>query len=353
MALQTLETLPLLDPQALDAHAEQALREIFREGTASNTVASYRGAIRYWAAWFELRYGRKFALPVSSAVVIQYVLDHVTRSGPEGPKNELPGAIDAELVRLKAKSQLGCPALNTVMQRISVLSKAHDLHGHPNPTKDAAVRELVAKARRAYGSRGITADKKDALLKEHVERLLATCDESLRGTRDRALLLFAWSSGGRRRSEVTAATMENTRPSPDGYTFTLGRSKTNQSGTDAAQFAKPIVGQAAAALAEWLRASGITSGPIFRRIRRGDIIGEPLAAAAVRDIVLARCQLAGLEGNFSAHSLRSGFVTEAGRRGVPIGDAMALTGHTSVAIALGYYRSGSLSRTAAARLMDE
>ena len=57
----------------------------------------------------------------------------------------------------------------------------------------------------------------------------ATCDDSLRGVRDRALFLFAWSSGGRRRAEVTDATMENTHCiGPREVSFTLLRSKPNQ-----------------------------------------------------------------------------------------------------------------------------
>ena len=52
------------------------------------------------------------------------------------------------------------------------------------------------------------------------------------GMRDRALLLFAFSSGGRRRSGVTAATMENTRRYGAAFIFTLTHSKTNQSGVD-------------------------------------------------------------------------------------------------------------------------
>jgi hypothetical protein len=43
-------------------------------------------------------------------------------------------------------------------------------------------------------------------------------------------------------------------------------------------------------------------------------------------IVKRRAQLAGLEGDFGAHSLRSGFVTEAGRQNIPLGDTMAMTG---------------------------
>ena len=39
--------------------------------------------------------------------------------------------------------------------------------------------------------------------------MLAACTDGLIGVRDRALLLFAFASGGRRRSEVASAVMEN------------------------------------------------------------------------------------------------------------------------------------------------
>ena len=68
--------------------------------------------------------------------------------------------------------------------------------------------------------------------------------------------------------------------------------------------------------------------------------------------VQERCRLAGIEGDFSAHSLRSGFVTEAGRQNVPLGDAMAMTGHASVATVMGYFRAGAAPRSRAARLLD-
>ena len=44
-------------------------------------------------------------------------------------------------------------------------------------------------------------------------------------------------------------------------------------------------------------------------------------------------------GDFSAHSLRSGFVTEAGRRRMDTADAMAMTGHRNYETFMGYYRA--------------
>ena len=128
------------------------------------------------------------------------------------------------------------------------------------------------------------------------------------------------------------------------------RSKTNQGGDLRPDSEKPILDEAADALQAWIGRSGLTQGAIFRRIRRGDTIGEPLAPAAVRDIVRARAALAGLPDTFAAHSLRSGFVTEAARQNVPLAETMALTGHTSAATLIGYFRAAESARSAGARM---
>ena len=250
------------------------------------------------------------------------------------------------------KAKLGEISLNTLIHRIAVLSKVHQVQNAANPCEQSRVRELLSKTRRGYAKRGALPQKKPALTREPLEALLETCDDSLTGLRDRALLLFAFSSGGRRRSEVCAATVENTRREGHDFIFTLSHSKTNQAGFDRPENDKPIVGKAAQALFSWLHASQIRSGPIFRRVRRGNKIGEPLSPSAVRDIVKKRCASAGIEGAFSAHSLRSGFVTEAGRQGMPLGETMAMTGHRSAASLVGYFRHG-VHASSVARLLED
>jgi integrase len=135
--------------------------------------------------------------------------------------------------------------------------------------------------------------------------------------------------------------------------FTLLRTKTNQSGSEQQDSNKPLVGRTADALETWLSRSGITAGPILRRIRRGERVAEPLSPAAVRDIVKARAAAAGLAEDFSAHSVRSGFVTEAARQNIPISETMALTGHASVATVVGYFRTVSSLESKAARLLGD
>lgn len=345
------QAVAALDPATLAPMAADAVSALMAEGESENTVRSYQAALRYWAAWYWLRYAQAIDLPIPVAAVQQFIVDHVERRIANGLESALPAAVDQALVQCGVKSKLGPPAISTVQHRLSVLSKVHQLKGLVSPMHDPKVRELLAKTRRAYAKRGVTPDKKAALTLEPLQAMLATCDDSLRGVRDRALLLFGWSSGGRRRSEVTTATMENLRKvGPRAYSFTLLHSKTNQAGAARPDSEKPVVDEAADALSVWLRRSGIVTGAIFRRIRRGEKVGEPLAAAAVRDIVRARASLAGLPDDYAAHSLRSGFVTEAARQNVSLGETMAMTGHTSPTTLVGYFRAAESQRSAAARL---
>lgn len=351
--LGMVEDLPSLDPMLVGDMAQAAETALLRQGESENTLRSYRSALRYWAAWFALRYRQPIALPVPEAAVVQFIVDHAQRMDADGQLvSELPAAIDQALVDGRYKAKLGAISLNTLIHRIAVLSKVHQVQNAANPCEQSRVRELLSKTRRGYARRGALPQKKPALTREPLEALLETCDDSLTGLRDRALLLFAFSSGGRRRSEVCFATVENTRREGSDFIFTLNHSKTNQAGFDRPENDKPIVGKAAQALFAWLHSSQIKSGPIFRRVRRGNKIGEPLSPSAVRDIVKRRCALAGIEGEFSAHSLRSGFITEAGRQGMPLGETMAMTGHRSAASLVGYFRHG-VHASNAARLLED
>ncbi|MGH8141516.1 MAG: hypothetical protein ACREU2_03205 [Steroidobacteraceae bacterium] len=96
----------------------------------------------------------------------------------------------------------------------------------------------------------------------------------------------------------------------------------------------------------------ITEGKLFRAIRHERLV-EPLSDWSVREIVRRRAQLADQPlGKLSAHSLRSGFVTEAGKQGLSLGQTMAMTGHRSVQTVMGYYQGGELSTSKAARLLE-
>lgn len=332
----------------------KAVQELLREGESDHTVRSYRSAWSYWQAWHTARYGKDLVLPVATEVVLQFIVDHAQRQTEDGLAHALPPEVDEALVGAGVKAKPGPLAHSTLVHRIAVLSKAHQRMGWDNPCEGAAVRTLLGTVRRAYAQRGDLAKRKAALTKDPLATLLATCDDSLKGLRDRALLLFAWASGGRRRSEITEARVEQLRRiGPGEFVYELRHSKTNRSGQDLPENHKPVVGAAGAALQDWLTAAGLQDGPLFRPIGKSGRVGAgALSSASVRLIVQQRCALAGLEGDFSAHSLRSGFVSEAGRQNIALAETMALTGHRSVSSVLGYYRAESAAHSAAARLFD-
>jgi integrase len=331
-----------LNPAVLDAAALNAAEEFIAEGTPPNTARSYASALRYWAAWFGLRYEKSFGeQPLSLATASQFVLDHLERQSRSGMRYELPPAIDAQLVAIGAKGKLGPLSYATVSHRLAVLAKWHRLKSWESPTDDHRLKTLMAKARRAQVRRGVHVRKKTALVAEPLQAVLATCTDGLRGLRDRALLLLGWSGGGRRRSEVVGLQVGDLRR-VDAVTwvYALGATKTDTSGI---RREKPLRGEAVVALESWLAAAKLTEGPLFRRLHRNERIGaRAITGDHVARMLKRRARLAGVAGDWAAHSLRSGFVTEAGRQGVPLGEVMAMTEHRSVGTVMGYFQAGSL-----------
>jgi integrase len=242
--------------------------------------------------------------------------------------------------------------LSSEVRRTAVLSSLHVLKRLPNPCEQPSVRHLLSRARRASVKRGERPAKKIAIARNELEAMLATCDGSLAGLCDRALLLFGFARGGRRRSEIAAADMSSlSRTGPWSYIDRLMHSEPKQAGPSSDSVPeKPIVDIAADALQAWLTASAIKKGRLFRTIC-GQRVGGPQSLAAIGAIVQRRAHQAGLAGDFGGHSLRSGFVTEVGRQGIALPAVMAMTDHRSISTAAQYYQAGAATENPGARLL--
>lgn len=362
-----------LDPQEISDGALEVARQLRMDAQSRNTVRAEDSVRAYWAAWFLVRYGVRIQLPVPVAAVMQFIADHaLVRKSAESEEFVLgmPAEADAALVDAGVKKARGALALGTIVHRISVLSMMHSrwLAQQPlgsagaavgNPCLDPRVRQMLKNLRRTYGKRNAAAPKKKPpLTADLLKRVLATCDESLIGIRDRAILAVAFSSGGRRRSELAGMQLQLLQRTDSGYRYYLAHSKTNQEGTDKDTNWKPVQGLAASALSAWVAAMArqkvdTKDGPLFRKIHRGKTIGATaLGTSMIWRIVKRRCESAGLDKAFSPHSLRSGFLTQAGMDGISLPEAMAMSGHEDMAVAKGYMHVGSLERSRAARLLD-
>ncbi len=84
----------------------------------------------------------------------------------------------------------------------------------------------------------------------------------------------------------------------------------------------------------------------------GNLDRRALTPQSVNLILKGRCKQAGLDpAVFSAHGLRSGYLTEAANRGVSLPEAMQQSLHKSVAQAASYYNHAERKNGRAARLI--
>lgn len=255
---------------------------------------------------------------------------------------------------------IGPHAPDTVRRRLanwSTLTKWRGLDGaFASPALKSALRlavRAVPRQRRRKSAKAVTSDV--------LAKLLATCSgDSLRDLRDRAILMVAFASGGRRRSEVAGLrkeqlTVELPVKAEDGsplpsLSIHLGRTKNSGASQDEVVY---LTGRPVEALNAWLAAAKIDSGSVFRAIDRwGHVSRRALDPKAINDIVKRRVAMAGLEvGEFSAHGLRSGYLTEAANRRIPLPEAMEQSRHRSVQQAASYFNDGRRRLGEAARLL--
>lgn len=172
--------------------------------------------------------------------------------------------------------------------------------------------------------------------------------------------MVAFASRGRRRSEIAGLRLEqlteetpievpDSPPLPS-LAIHLGRTKTTTGEDDDVAY---LTGRPVEALNAWLTAARIDKGSVFRGIGRwGTVSSRALDPQSINAILKQRAEMAGLDpGEFSAHGLRSGYLTEAANRGIPLPEAMEQSRHRSVQQASSYYNNAARRTGRAARLL--
>jgi integrase len=322
-------------------NCQDFIQSIRDQSFAPATIKSRDRALKYWDEWSKLTYGQPLTYPVQPSVVIRFISDHMNKMNPD---------IDRKLVESTVKSKLGSHTWNTVRRRFYALSSYHDLKGYKNPCREKSVSSVLAMAQKAQMNKGMRVLKKTAATADIINKLIETCgSELLVDIRDKALLLVGFSSGGRRRSELSEMKLNDLNKVPGGYTIKIHHAKGDYEGYEKEY---PILGSAAKALTRWLNTSRIEDGFLFRRISRYNTISGKLSPNGVNFIIKKRAKTAGLDNTkLSARSLRSGFITEAARKSIPVWEIMQLTNHKTSRSVDDYYRSGSILRNPAADLL--
>jgi site-specific recombinase XerD len=304
----------------LPEETKEQMRSILISGISKNTLKSYHKDLHYFWSYIKIRLKKEEYYPIEVSDVLMFLTEHFTK---------IPDQVEDELIRLGVKRKKGPLKHATIKRRLFTISAFHTKQGLlPNPCSHRMVREVMSKARRAMILAGIEIDKKAPAVKSVIEKLIATCDDSLVGKRDKALILVAFSSGGRRRSELANFRFEDLEKLSDGrYQIRMYHSKSDYSGKPKLF---PVIGQSGLALQDYLESTGITAGPLFRNISKHGSILDGLSGIGIQHVFKKRCKMAGLdEEAMSSRSLRSGFVTECLNQSKPLHTIKALTGHSS------------------------
>ena len=345
--MTNLALLPFAQMSEVD---QAALSELYRRGTPANTLRAWERDLAYIAAWKRAVFDQSLVWPEAEAVALRFVLDHsIDLTETLGAAQEAALGLIAQGLR----RSLACPAPASLDRRIASWRAFHRMRNLASPFEAPLLKQARSKGRNV-AARPRLAKSPRPIDRAMLETLLASCDESLRGLRDRAILMLGFGSGGRRRSEITNLYREDigTEDYAAKGLIWLRLLETKTTGkADAPRL--PLKGRAARAVMGWMAAADITSGPLFRPISQsGRALPRKLAPDAIRIILRHRLRCAGLpEDHVTPHGLRAGFLTQAALDGAPLAAAMKLSLHRSAIQAQRYYADVEIADNPATDLL--
>lgn len=234
--------------------------------------------------------------------------------------------------------------VSTIRKYLAAIGEAYIAKGLPPPQESREVRSVLKGIIRTHGS------KKQGRAPLRLEQLKAICKichsgTALAGKRDAAMLLIGFAAA-LRRSELVALNVDDIEVQPEGLVIQIRKSKTDQD-MEGREIGIPKGSIPATcpvmAFENWIKVSGI-KGALWRPIdQHENLKGTRLTDQSVALVVKKRLSEIGVNStNYSAHSLRAGFATEAARLGISEYDISRQTGHQSLAVLRQYIRHGSV-----------
>ncbi|WP_374684964.1 site-specific integrase [Mesorhizobium sp. J428] len=291
-------------PAHLDALADRA-RDYVEAASSANTRRAYASDWKHFASWCR-RQGFSL-LPPDPQVVGLYITALASGSATGSASGDKK-------------------SVSTIERRLSSLTWNFAQRGQPLDRKDRHIATVMAGIRNKHAA---PPRQKEAILPEDLIAMLETLDRgSLRGLRDRAMLLIGFA-GGLRRSEIVGLDVGRDQTEDGlgwieildkGMLVTL-RGKTGwrevEIGRGSSDATCPVV-----ALQTWLKLGRIAHGPLFRRVTgQGKTVGaERLNDQEVARLVKRAALAAGVLGDlsegergklFAGHSLRAGLASSA------------------------------------------
>ncbi len=299
-------------PSHLGELAERA-RSYVEAASSANTRRAYAADWKHFGDW--LRRQGLSAMPPDPETVGLYITACASGAASQ----------DAVVTR-SGKAAGRKDAVSTIERRLSSLSWNYAQRGLALDRKHRAIATVMAGIRNAHAR---PPRQKEAILPEDLIAMLETLERgTLRGLRDRAMLLLGFT-GALRRSEIVGLDCARDQTEdgrgwieifPKGLLVTL-RGKTGwrevEIGRGSADATCPVT-----ALETWLSLARIGHGPLFRRVTgHGKKVGsERLNDQEVARLVKRAALAAGVRGDlpegeraalFAGHSLRAGLASSA------------------------------------------
>ena len=296
---------PVLDPRqtSLPTHLEKLAdraRDYVEAASSANTRRAYAADWKHFCAW--------------------------CRRQSFDPSRADPQTVGLYITAQASGTGRDKKAVATIERRLSSLTWNYTQRGQSLDRKDRHIATVLAGIRNTHAA---PPRQKEAVLRDDLVAMLETLDRgTLRGLRDRAMLLLGFA-GGLRRSEIVGLDLARDQTEDGrgwvevldkGFLVTL-RGKTGwrevEIGRGSSDATCPVV-----ALETWLRFARIAHGPLFRRVTgQGKTVGvDRLNDQEVARLVKRTALAAGVRGDlsegergqkFSGHSLRAGLASSA------------------------------------------
>jgi len=285
------------------ANLADRARDYVAAATSANTRKAYAADWKHFSAW--CRRSNLHPLPPHPQTVGLYITACASGAAERG---------------MKANS------VSTIERRLSSLSWNFSQRGLMLDRRDRHIATVMAGIRNSHAKPPV---QKEAVMADDIIAMVETLDRgSLRGLRDRAMLLIGFA-GGLRRSEIVGLDLKPDQTEDGrgwieildkGMLITL-RGKTGwrevEVGRGSANATCPV-----AAIETWIKFAKLAHGPVFRRVTgQGKTVGsERLNDKEVARLVKRTAIAAGVRGDlseiervckFSGHSLRAGLASSA------------------------------------------
>lgn len=295
-------------------------REYAEKSKAANTKAAYKNAWNDFAFFCEVK-AHANDLPASPQTVcdyLQFLADGILK-------------------------------ISTVNQRLAAIAFHHRAGGFDDPTIHPFVRTLMQGIRRDRADRGEEIRQVEPITRDELFAICAGLPDDLRGLRDKAVLLLGFACA-RRESEIAALNVRDLRFSAEGMVVTIRRSKTDQYGVGTKKRVEHLLPVndficPACAVRAWLDKAEIESGAVFRKVDRWNRVWERrMNARTVAYLVKRSVKAIGRDPKeYAGHSLRAGFVTQAGLDGAQVHEIQDVTDHKSGDMVRRYMRNKGIS----------